>query len=143
MLTHVLADGRVVGERLGDDITRPGEGVVGRFDACLRVDVPLGLAQHVVRLPRQQPFRERLQPALAGDAGARAPLRPERAVNVFDLLQARRRVERRGNIGRKLVLLRDRRLTSSLRAASERKYASRVATLRNCSSSMPPVCSLR
>ena len=76
----------VVGDALGQNVARPGQRVLRRLHALLRVHIPRrrGRRVHGALLP-EEAVRQRLQPLLPRHGGACAPLRAERAVKVLQL----------------------------------------------------------
>jgi hypothetical protein len=76
----------VLGHRLGHDVARAGQGLVGPRHALVDVDEPVRLGQRIAALRLgQDAIGQRPQPALARDGGARPPLGLVRQVQVLEL----------------------------------------------------------
>ena len=83
---ELLSQGRVVADGLGDDIPGSGQRRVPVGDIAAQEFRGL-FPRIAVFWLRHQPCRQRLQPALPGDRGARASLGAEGAIDVLELRQ--------------------------------------------------------
>ena len=101
-----LADGRVVGDDLRDDVVRPLQCVRYRLHALLRVDVVRGGLRRVgaVRPLRQQPLRQRRKPFLPGRRGPGAALLLVGPVQILHLRQRGGALNGGGQLLRELAL---------------------------------------
>ena len=101
-----LADGRVVGDDLRDDVVRPLQCVRYRLHALLRVDVVRGGLRRVgaVRPLRQQPLRQRRKPFLPRRRGPGAPLLLIGPVQILHLRQRGGVLNGGGQLLRELAL---------------------------------------
>ncbi len=99
----------VVGDNLGDDIAGAGERVLPGRHALLRVDKRRGerLRAAVPELLSQQDRRQRLEAFLPRDGRPRPPLRAVGPVNVLDLRERGRAVQRVRHFLRQFFLRRD------------------------------------
>jgi hypothetical protein len=93
---------RILHDRLGADVARPGQRRLGGFHTRLGVDKGCrGVPQRLIRRTRQarlaeDQIGERLQSTLASDAGARLALGPVGQVKVIYLLKRRARQDGHG-----------------------------------------------
>ena len=108
-LPQALADVRVVGDALGDDVAGSLEGVLRRLHPLLRVDKGPGglLRRRAVRGLGEEQLGQRLQPLFAGHGGAGAALLLIGAVEILHLRQGGGGVDGGGELLRQLALALD------------------------------------
>ncbi len=132
LFAHLPAHLGVIADRLGHDIGRPGPGIFH----CGHLVVQEGGRQLIQGLARarllQDQIRQRLQPLLAGDAGARAPLRLIGLVQVLHCRQGRGRFDLLAQLRGELALFFDRlqdRLAAFVQGAQLFQQAADLAQL--------------
>ena len=107
LFAHAAADVGVVADRLGDDVAGAGQGGLDVGHLFGQVGGGQGLGRLAAERLVEHQVGQRLQAALAGDAGAGAPLLLVGRVEVFQLGLGRGGLELRLEFGRQLALFRD------------------------------------
>ena len=107
LFAHAAAHVGVVADRLGDDVARAGQGVLDVGHVFGQVGGGQGLGRLAAERLVEDQVGQRLEAALAGDAGARAPLLLVGRVEVFQLGLGRGGLELGLEFGRQLALFRN------------------------------------
>ena len=109
-LAQALAQRRVVGDALGDDVARAGKGLFGRGDTLFLVYILCRLPERLgtVALLGKEQLCERLEPLFLRDRRAGAALGLVGAVEILKLGERRGVFDGGGELLRQLALLADR-----------------------------------
>ena len=108
-VAHQRAHLGVLGDHFGDDVARAGEGGCGVGHFLLGIDEGGGFVDGLAAVGLLEDAQgERLEPALAGDGGARAALGLERQVEILERRLGLAGADLFFELGRELALLLDR-----------------------------------